>query len=95
MEIKRNEKGDYLFCEIWFNIEKGVLEATSDMISILSPSDEFLGGIQKGLDEMQKALYIQFEKEIREEVEEEIGGLNIDQELAELKDMENMEENEG
>lgn len=92
MEIKRNEKGDYLFCEIWFNIEKGVLEATSDMISILSPSDEFLGGIQKGLDEMQKALYIQFEKEIREE---EIGGLNIDQELAELKDMENMEENEG
>lgn len=89
MEIKRNEKGDYLFCEIWFNIEKGVLEATSDMISILSPSDEFLGGIQKGLDEMQKALYIQFEKEIREEVEEEIGGLNIDQELAELKDMEN------
>lgn len=92
MEIKRNEKGDYLFCEIWFNIEKGVLEATSDMISILSPSDEFLGGIQKGLDEMQKALYIQFEKEIREEVEEEIGGLNIDQELAELKDM---EENEG
>ena len=95
MEIKRNEKGDYLFCEIWFNIEKGVLEATSDMISILSPSDEFLGGIQKGLDEMQKALYIQFEKEIREEVEEEIGGLNINQELAELKDMENMEENEG
>ena len=92
MEIKRNEKGDYLFCEIWFNIEKGVLEATSDMISILSPSDEFLGGIQKGLDEMQKALYIQFEKEIREEAEEEIGGLNIDQELAELKDM---EENEG
>lgn len=89
MEIKRNEKGDYLFCEIWFNIEKGVLEATSDMISILSPSDEFLGGIQKGLDEMQKALYIQFEKEIREEAEEEIGGLNIDQELAELKDMEN------
>ena len=89
MKIKRNEKGDYLFCEIWFNIEKGVLEATSDMISILSPSDEFLGGIQKGLDEMQKALYIQFEKEIREDVEEEIGGLNIDQELAELKDMEN------
>ena len=89
MKIKRNEKGDYLFCEIWFNIEKGVLEATSDMISILSPSDEFLGGIQKGLDEMQKALYIQFEKEIREEAEEEIGGLNIDQELAELKDMEN------
>lgn len=88
--IRKDENGNILFGELWFNVENGVVELTSDILQFISPTDKFMRYLQNALDLIQEGLYYQFVDEQLKEKDH----LDVDQELKDIEEMFKEEEEE-